>query len=494
MDDLLPKLLSFPPHPPPPNGISDQQYEEGITTQISAIRNIADHRLLQQTSGGENVLDIINPALNTVPYAFVLIAHISAVQNGNKGADLDTLWGKMTGFLGKFDPRQVRYLGPELSRILDTTMTLARRHHQTNIAIPIVSSALLRLDPTGTMLTSRHLALVKLALESRSYLEIIPLLDKSPLYIPRANPQPKPKHICDMSLSPTAFITSGKDSFSSKMKTQDLLEYFLLGGMVYIGIRDWKKAREYLEMAVTFPAKDNAASMIMITAYQKWVLVGLLLEGKPLQLPRVTSGGASKLYHIIAKPYDVVAQIFEAGSASRLKSEVEHAKGHWKKYGDEGLMKCVLAAYQKFQIRNLAKVYSKISIPEVHNLTMSAETGSKLSNVGECEALVRTMIAEESLHATLAIKAANQASVLVFTGDGLILTEKQMQAALGEKTIRIKKLTQEIKNTDHMLTHEKEYIRFAQKQKKQSKAAQDQGIVTDMDWNGVDDEDLMGMY
>jgi len=58
MDDLLPKLLSFPPYPPPPKSISDHQYDEGIRTQIQAVKAIPDNKLLQPTSGGENVLDV----------------------------------------------------------------------------------------------------------------------------------------------------------------------------------------------------------------------------------------------------------------------------------------------------------------------------------------------------------------------------------------------------------------------------------------------------
>lgn len=58
MDDLLPKLLSFPPHPPPPNPLSVVQYDEGIKAQISAIKGIPEGKLLQQTSSGENALDV----------------------------------------------------------------------------------------------------------------------------------------------------------------------------------------------------------------------------------------------------------------------------------------------------------------------------------------------------------------------------------------------------------------------------------------------------
>lgn len=58
MDNALSKLLSFPPHPPPPNPLSDHQYDEGIKEQIKAIKSLPIETLLQKTSGGEHALDV----------------------------------------------------------------------------------------------------------------------------------------------------------------------------------------------------------------------------------------------------------------------------------------------------------------------------------------------------------------------------------------------------------------------------------------------------
>jgi hypothetical protein len=58
MDELLHKLLSFPPHPPSPRPLSDQAYDEGIREQIDVINKMSDVKLLQQTSGGEHALDV----------------------------------------------------------------------------------------------------------------------------------------------------------------------------------------------------------------------------------------------------------------------------------------------------------------------------------------------------------------------------------------------------------------------------------------------------
>jgi COP9 signalosome complex subunit 3 len=58
MDDLLPVLLSFPPHPPPIYAISDQQYDENIKSLVENLRKLSVKQLLQPTSSGENILNV----------------------------------------------------------------------------------------------------------------------------------------------------------------------------------------------------------------------------------------------------------------------------------------------------------------------------------------------------------------------------------------------------------------------------------------------------
>lgn len=343
------------------------------------------------------------------------------------------------------------------------------------------------------MLTTAHLILVKLSLEGPNYIDAAPVIDKFILYVPGSPAGPKPKFICDLSLSPPAFITPA-NKLTGKFKYQEILEYFLYSGMVQIGLRNWDSALQCLESAVTYPAKDGSVSKIMVEAYKKWILVGLLLEGRLLPLPKFTSSGPSKIYHAMAKPYETLAQIFENGTASRLKSEVDSGTTWWRNDGNGGLVLAVLSAFQKFQIRGLANVYSKISIPELVSLTTSAETGYKLPSPQAGETLVQNMIRSGELQATLSNSPTGPV-VLTFSPSGTALTETQMQRELSASTGRIQALTKEIKQTDKMLTHDKDYIKYIQTQKqKKGKSGTEEAAAGE--WNDIaEDEDIMGgMY
>lgn len=338
------------------------------------------------------------------------------------------------------------------------------------------------------MLTTNHLLLVRLALDSQVYNTVLPVLDKYILYFPGTTVLPKPKFLCDLELPPNAYVTPGT-GLNGKFTYQQVLEYFLYSGMVYMGLERWESALECLESVVTYPVKDNSSiSKIMVEAYKKWVLVGILLEGKPLPLPKATSSTAAKTFHVLGKPYESVAQIFETATASRLKAEIELGMSLWENDRNTGLLLHVLAAYQKFQIRNLANIYSKISIPEIVNQTHSAETGSKLTSAHAAEQLVQGMINEGTLHATMS-RSPSGPAILTFSPSGPTLSEGEMKKEMAAATERIQSLSEQIKQTDRMLTHEKEYIKWAQKQKKNKNNPLSLGGDNDMDWN--EDEQLM---
>jgi COP9 signalosome complex subunit 3 len=328
------------------------------------------------------------------------------------------------------------------------------------------------LDPSGSVLTGRHQLLVELALESGDYGSALPVLEKYVLYFPGSAKQLPYKFRCDLTLSPAVYMTA-ELNMTKKFKHVDVLEYFYYASMIYIGLRRWEDALEYLESAITYPSKDNSISKITLEAYKKWILVGILAQGKVITAPKTVNNTIQKAFHTLAKPYDTVANIFESGTAQRLKAEVEAGQKIWQDDRNTGLMYTVLAAYQKTQIRNLAEVYSTISIPEIQGLTTSAEVGTKVTSQ-VVENLVQSMITSGELHASLS-HPTNGPPVLTFSSTGPVLSESEMQRELRASKERIEFLTNEIKQTGRSLTQDKEYIKWAQKQKKNGKNA-DQAI------------------
>lgn len=58
MDDLLPHLLSFPPHPPPPQPLPDDDYDRQIQSLLQVLNQTPASRLTGKITGGGDLLDV----------------------------------------------------------------------------------------------------------------------------------------------------------------------------------------------------------------------------------------------------------------------------------------------------------------------------------------------------------------------------------------------------------------------------------------------------
>lgn len=83
-------------------------------------------------------MQILDPAINTLPYLYTLLAHISvshdSKQTGNNLLKAfpagGHLWQKMLEFVHRFDPVQVRYSGYEWRRLLENVARIGELSQQ----------------------------------------------------------------------------------------------------------------------------------------------------------------------------------------------------------------------------------------------------------------------------------------------------------------------------------------------------------------------------
>jgi hypothetical protein len=79
---------------------------------------------------------------------------------------------------------------------------------------------------------------------------------------------------------------------TEKLVYQDSLKYHLYGAMIYIGLWEWARALEFLEIVIASPVSSTNVSMIQVEAYKQWVLVSLLVHGKVRPTITISSGCA----------------------------------------------------------------------------------------------------------------------------------------------------------------------------------------------------------
>jgi len=158
MDDILPKLLHFPPHPQLHSAFSESHYDESIRHHIQVVGSLPEKSLLHPLAGEESALDVstaepqklrqvlmiyakvVDPARNTASYIFILIAYINAYNRGNKTISDVELFQKISKFLKSFDGRQIRYLGKEFNKVVDALVQMVVGVRQVSLCAQVLVS------------------------------------------------------------------------------------------------------------------------------------------------------------------------------------------------------------------------------------------------------------------------------------------------------------------------------------------------------------------
>jgi len=153
------------------------------------------------------------------------------------------------------------------------------------VAIPPIRSALFRLDPTTGTFTSIHMRFVELCLEARAYALAVPILDNYIHSLPVRPPKNFQTKTLEYSvpaaeLSNSAEYITSNSGHSEQLDLATLQRYYVLGAMAYIGVRDFKSARDFLEHVLVTPCDGNVASGLMVEAYKKWTVLNCLVDGK----------------------------------------------------------------------------------------------------------------------------------------------------------------------------------------------------------------------
>jgi COP9 signalosome complex subunit 3 len=412
--------------------------------------------------------------------------------SGTKNSHLpDDLAECTARFLLTFDARQIRYAGPAFSSILEIVQT--GQVFPASLTIELLAAALLRLDPTGSILTSHHLPLVHLAYQTQNTRHVLPLISKSIVFYPGMRGQTETRPLCDMRLPSSAYI-SIESGLTGRVSSAEVMEYDLACGLIHLSQHDWASAAAAFERVLTFPTRDGGCSTLMAQAHNKWILVNLLLAGT-LRTASV-SPNVSRSFATLSKPYVELAKAFEKGAseggAGELKAEAEAGANFWAEDRNDGLVREVLAHYQRHHVLRLREVYSKISLEDIRTLTHSAQTGKPLDKASDIEVLLRNMIASGMLAGV-----ENQGH-LTFLSEGEELTEAQFAAEL-EKSAR-RGLAPIIQATQERLGTSRDYVRhLVKEQKKREDVAAGGGSgagafreVLDVGFDSqIEDEDLM---
>jgi COP9 signalosome complex subunit 3 len=341
------------------------------------------------------------------------------------------------------------------------------------------------------VLTTHHVALASLAFTTDNVEAALPLLEKNIVFYPGTKGLQETRPVGSLDVSPASYITVDS-GLTARLTSNDVLQYDVLRGLCFIQRRSWSQAFDALERVVTYPARDShSCSKIMVEAHNKWILVGLLLNGKTPTLPSITAPGAQKAFAALGKPYHSIGKAFEESTAEKLKTEFEGLGAQFfSEENNLNLMRLVMQHYQRWQILNLRKVYTKISLAQIRARTQSADTAAPLAAEADIAQLVQQMIDEGMLSGAIEQPAGGGGpAYLTFHAPDEELSEAEFAQKMLQTAQRLGELEPLVKATNERLGTSRDYVRYlVQQQKKEKDLQRDYGVGF---LSQVEDEDLM---
>jgi len=224
----------------------------------------------------------------------------------------------------KFDPIEIRYAGQEWLTLLDTLSLVRSNSSQGNTALlNLMADAMTRLDPSLGTFTTSHLTFLRKCLDTQSYAAALKVIQHDIHSFPPKT-APEGSLLCSTHYLSNGYITI-ESGLTAKFSLQDVQEYQMLCAMAYIGLRKWNEAKYHCEYIICTPT-NNTANGLMLEAYQKWLLLSLLVDGDVKSLPRSASGNAVKTMKAAAKPYEAIVEAFKQSDPAKLMAEFHEAQ------------------------------------------------------------------------------------------------------------------------------------------------------------------------
>ncbi|UJO21713.1 COP9 signalosome complex subunit 3 [Fulvia fulva] len=476
MSDLA-TMLSFPPEKKKKD-LSIKDYDKEMTSYIKSLSGLSQSAWTKNVEK-KNILEMLDPAVNSIPYLVSLNRQLDA--NANDVRALEQLYQHIELFFTSFDPVQVRYVGEEWRNLFTTTYELLQNDRSDNISLLV--NALLRLDPTAGTFTTNHLRIVRLALRNEVPSQALPIIDRDIYAFPQKAVKGAPDELLsDEHELSNAYITYNS-KFSQPISTEYVLEYYLLGAHIYIGMRNFHRARLFLEHVILSPTQQHAVSALQVEAYKKWVLIGLLAQGRAYPAPKTVDPSVYKSIQVLAKPYDALSDDFDKRDYKKWNAEVEVAANIWQDDGNLRLVREAGEALMRYRVLDLQKTYAALSIARVAQLVDMRDT--------EAIQLLQQMIQGGHLNADL----SSTDGVLRFNETSVAPTAADDD--LEGQTQRITTLVASIRDADRRLQLTKEYVDYAKRIKRSGDAVSgDPADMMDLSYDApiVDDdgdEDLM---
>ncbi|RCI08958.1 hypothetical protein L249_5076 [Ophiocordyceps polyrhachis-furcata BCC 54312] len=483
MDDAKLVLGSFPAGALDADDSAWKKYDTALRQYASATLKLSREARAAVLADPVPFLQMLDPAKNTIGNLVLLDILYS------DDAELPSqVLERTVEFLRNFDPRQVTYVGGLLLSLLERIGS--GKILPPDLSVELLASTIMRLNQVS-LFTSTHLMLAKLAHATNASEQALPVLKASVVFYPTVFTPRDVRHVlCDPEPLYSSSNSTKSAPLTDPLRSTTVMEYNLLRGLIYISREDWGRAQDAFEQVLTHPCRNKNVGIMMADAYKKWLLVGLLYRGRAPVFSSLVSPAMQTNLTTVGEPYSGLASLFSTTRVADLRTKFETHRQTWQMDGNMSLVEEVMSAYQKWQIKKLKYIYTRVPLSEVQRTTLDAETGKPLADVQTTEALVRSMIASGTLGGEIEPAADGGESYLAFGSPMASMTEEDVALVINKSWKSVSELREAYLSTDQRLKWNTDFVRHAAREQKRAEVEKEADAAVGFETQ-VEDEDLM---
>jgi len=337
---------------------------QGNFHELSDNLSKSQELLVRNPTALDNILESLDVQQHSMGYMAVLAAKIHNIDD-----NFEDVFGRVDTFIVQCNGEQVRYAASNFAELAHLiTAELVKRGIALR-GIGMMTRAIRKIQLTETSLTTIHADLCKLCLIAKCFPPALSFLNVDINQINKENNQ---------------------------FDAAYLLLYYYYGGCIYTAIKQYEKALYFFEVAVTCPTA--AVSHIMLEAYKKYQLVGLLVHGdKPREtvaLPKYTSPLVTKFLKPLCGGYNEFVSAYHSNNPEELRAVATKYQEMLTTDNNWGLVQQCVASQTRTNIKRLTKTFVTLSLQDVASRV-------SLESPQEAEKAIVEMISQGTIHATI---------------------------------------------------------------------------------------------
>ncbi|KAF3190348.1 hypothetical protein TWF788_009145 [Orbilia oligospora] len=457
MERFIGSVLAFPASP----DLTPAEYNKDLKTLNDILAKLSAQALVGTRDS--DPLELLDNRANSLGILYAFFARLSVDKN-----EIHQLWPKLIDFFSEFDGKQIKFSKDQLLAVLKVLLQFCDACNKPILALKPLEHTITQLNySTGARtFSSLHTKFVKKCLDARSYRAALPILD----------------------IDIEEFPVKGSDK---DVTYREVLQYFLYGAMIYMATKKWRRASDFLQFVLSYPAIGTTVSQIQVDAFKKFVLVTLMLEGRNFQLPKTIPQSTARACRIVGRPYEAFATAYATGNPDILRREAALVKEVFQTDGNWGIAEQCLENFRRLGIKALTSTYSTLSIEAIASRDLDV-LGSRASTISpeELERYILDMIDRKEIKASLSHSSTNDGSTSCMVSfHDLPASETDILKDLEAQIARTVQITNQARQLDKKLGLSKEWINFTSKKRGGPGGANDH---VDQGFEEMDDYPIQG--